>query len=251
MTIRPSYANITATLALVFALGGGAYAATLPKNSVTSATIKNGQVHAKDLARNAVTGATVKDGSLGAADLAPGTIPVVPTAADTTHLVKDTDARLTDERTPKNGSVTAAKLAALPHGTMAQTSPCQTFGDNSNDVVHFASLVSGVGVTFDDADDTLTVQTPGTYLVSANVNWVTDATGPRQMQVHTSGGDIIYDSRMATPNIATNQTASTVVHLGEGTTLSLKAGQISGHNLDLTQGFGPACALLSVAWLGP
>jgi hypothetical protein len=56
---------------------------------------------------------------------------------------------------------------------------------------------------------------------------------------------------MATPNIATNQTASTVVHLGVGTTLSLKAGQISGHNLDLTQGFGPACALLSVAWLGP
>src|SRR5258705_12135535 len=44
-----SYANVTATLALFVALGGGAYAATkLPANSVTSVQVKNGSLLAKD-----------------------------------------------------------------------------------------------------------------------------------------------------------------------------------------------------------
>jgi hypothetical protein len=44
-----SYANVVASLALFIALGGGAYAvATLPRNSVTSAQVKNGSLLAKD-----------------------------------------------------------------------------------------------------------------------------------------------------------------------------------------------------------
>ncbi|HEV2774275.1 MAG TPA: hypothetical protein VGV90_01665 [Solirubrobacteraceae bacterium] len=43
------YANVTATLALVIALGGTSYAATkLPKNSVTSATVKDRSLLKKD-----------------------------------------------------------------------------------------------------------------------------------------------------------------------------------------------------------
>lgn len=46
-----SYANVTATIALFIALGGGTYAAfNLPKNSVKSSNIKNGQVKSPDLA---------------------------------------------------------------------------------------------------------------------------------------------------------------------------------------------------------
>ena len=48
---RPTYANITSTLALVVALGtGGAYAA----GKVTSKDIVDGQVKAADLHRNSV-----------------------------------------------------------------------------------------------------------------------------------------------------------------------------------------------------
>jgi hypothetical protein len=47
-------------------------AVALPKNSVTSKQIKNGQVKTADLAKNAVTGAKVKDGSLLSADFKPG-----------------------------------------------------------------------------------------------------------------------------------------------------------------------------------
>jgi Collagen triple helix repeat (20 copies) len=44
-----TYANVVASLALFLALGGGAYAVTkLPKNSVTSAQVKNGSLLAKD-----------------------------------------------------------------------------------------------------------------------------------------------------------------------------------------------------------
>ena len=44
-----SYANVTATLALVIALGGTSYAAIkLPKNSVTSATVKDRSLLKKD-----------------------------------------------------------------------------------------------------------------------------------------------------------------------------------------------------------
>jgi hypothetical protein len=51
-----TYANVIATLALFLALGGGAYAAfRLPKNSVKSTNIVNGQVKTQDLAQHSVT----------------------------------------------------------------------------------------------------------------------------------------------------------------------------------------------------
>ena len=51
MSARLSYANVAATLALVIALGsGGAYAASLAKNSVGSKQVKNHGIKTVDLA---------------------------------------------------------------------------------------------------------------------------------------------------------------------------------------------------------
>lgn len=72
--LRPklSYANVTASIALFFALCGGAYAATaLPNNSVGSAQLKKG----------AVTGAKVKKGSLLASNFKAGQLPAGPKGA--------------------------------------------------------------------------------------------------------------------------------------------------------------------------
>jgi hypothetical protein len=72
--LRPklSYANVTASIALFFALCGGAYAATaLPSNSVGSAQLKKG----------AVTGAKVKKGSLLASNFKAGQLPAGPKGA--------------------------------------------------------------------------------------------------------------------------------------------------------------------------
>jgi hypothetical protein len=68
---RITSAHVLAVVALFVALGGGAYAALkLPKNSVKSATIKNGQVKAADLANKAVTSKKIKDRQVKTADLA-------------------------------------------------------------------------------------------------------------------------------------------------------------------------------------
>ncbi len=73
------YANVTATLALVAALGGTAYAATaLPNNSVGTKQIKKEAVTGPKIAAGAVTSKQVKTESLKASDFAKGQIPPGP-----------------------------------------------------------------------------------------------------------------------------------------------------------------------------
>jgi hypothetical protein len=75
MRLRPTYANVVSTLALVVAVSGGAYAATqLPKDSVGSKQIRNNKVKSKDLKDGGVTSQDVRDGTLTGADLRPGVV---------------------------------------------------------------------------------------------------------------------------------------------------------------------------------
>src|SRR4051812_5344548 len=70
LRFRPSYANVTSTLALVLALCGGAYAAgALPVNSVGSKQLKKNAVVGAKIARGAVDGSKVRDKSLTTADI--------------------------------------------------------------------------------------------------------------------------------------------------------------------------------------
>ena len=76
---RLTFANVISLIALFVALGGTGYAAIkLPKNSVTSKTIKKGAVTNAKLGKNAVTGSKVKDGSLLKTDFANGQLPAGP-----------------------------------------------------------------------------------------------------------------------------------------------------------------------------
>ena len=72
---RLSYANVMATAAVFIAIGGGAYAAGLAKNSVKSKQIKDGAVKTADLATDSVTSAKVAAGALLASDFAKGQLP--------------------------------------------------------------------------------------------------------------------------------------------------------------------------------
>ena len=78
-TIRkhlPSPAMIVACCALVVALGGVSYAASmLPRNSVGTAQLQNKAVTRAKLSNNAVTGAKVSNGTLTAADFKAGQLP--------------------------------------------------------------------------------------------------------------------------------------------------------------------------------
>jgi hypothetical protein len=86
--IRPrlTFANVVSAIALFVALGGGAYAVSIAKkNSVTSKSIKNGQVKGKDLAKNAVNGAKVADNSLTGAEINESSVGKVPSATNANH----------------------------------------------------------------------------------------------------------------------------------------------------------------------
>jgi len=67
-----SYANVTATFALLVALGGTSYAAT----QIATKDIKNEAVTGRKIADDAITGVKVKNGSLLAKDFARGQLPV-------------------------------------------------------------------------------------------------------------------------------------------------------------------------------
>lgn len=102
---RINYANVVATLALVIALGGSAYATTL----INGKSIKKGTVRAKQLAKNSVRSKQIKNGQVRPNDLrrAAVTTPKIKPLAVTTGKLKDASVT-----TPKlaDGAVTEAKL---------------------------------------------------------------------------------------------------------------------------------------------
>lgn len=70
-----NYANVMASIAVFAALGGGvAVAATAKRDTVTSKSIRDGQVRTKDIADESVTSAKVEDGSVTGDDVAEGSL---------------------------------------------------------------------------------------------------------------------------------------------------------------------------------
>jgi hypothetical protein len=83
---RLSYANVTATLALVVAMAGGAYAAGLGKNAVKSRNIAPGAVKTSDLGKKAVKTAKIAPNAVTGAQVNEATLGTVPRAADSDLL---------------------------------------------------------------------------------------------------------------------------------------------------------------------
>jgi hypothetical protein len=86
---RLSYANVVSTIALAFALGGGAvYAAgkigssQIAKNAIHSRQIKNRQVKRQDIAGGSINSGKVSNDSLTGKDIREATLGEVPLASD-------------------------------------------------------------------------------------------------------------------------------------------------------------------------
>jgi hypothetical protein len=67
---RMSPSMIVAVIALVVALAGGAYAVSLPKNSVKARQIAKNAVRSKEVKNERLKGVDVRDGGLGRGDIA-------------------------------------------------------------------------------------------------------------------------------------------------------------------------------------
>lgn len=120
------YANVTATLALIIALGGTSYAAiSLPTNSVGSKQLKKRSVTNSKLRPNAVTSATVRNGSLRAKDFKAGQLPAGPAGpAGATNIVR----RQLGSQAIAPGAVGALAMSCLP-GERAITAGLQSDRD--------------------------------------------------------------------------------------------------------------------------
>jgi hypothetical protein len=118
--LRPTYASVTATLALFLALGGGAYAAaTLPANSVGAKQIKKGAVERAEIKSNAVDGSKVRDNALTGDDVKESSLAKVPSASAADAATHATASTALDKVTYKSarGSAPANTPSAFATAT--------------------------------------------------------------------------------------------------------------------------------------
>ena len=99
--LKPSPAMAVALVALFISLAGVAWAASLAKNSVTSKTIKNGEVKKKDLAATTLTG--IDAATLGGLE------------AD--GLIRAASGSVTDSTLDGNGNVLPTPVSITAPGT--------------------------------------------------------------------------------------------------------------------------------------
>ncbi|MGI9556512.1 MAG: hypothetical protein ACR2N5_01080 [Solirubrobacterales bacterium] len=66
---RLTFANTVSVIALMFALGGGAYAMSVPNNSVTSPSVKDKALKGKDLAPDAIKSGRINNGTIQSRDI--------------------------------------------------------------------------------------------------------------------------------------------------------------------------------------
>jgi hypothetical protein len=113
MRRHATYGNVTATLALFIALGGGAYAAVaLPANSVGTRQLKTKAVTTSKIKNSAVTGAKVRKNTLTGADIRESTLGQVPSA-----LAANTATTATNATNATN----ATRATTAGHATTATT----------------------------------------------------------------------------------------------------------------------------------
>jgi hypothetical protein len=109
------YANVTATMALIVALGGTSYAAIkLPANSVGSTQLKTHAVTGSKLRTNAVTSGTVRNGSLRVKDFKAGQLPAGPAGPAGPSGATNIVSRRMPSLPVAAGAIGAVKMSCLP-----------------------------------------------------------------------------------------------------------------------------------------
>ena len=137
------YANVTATLALIVALGGTSYAATsLKKNSVSSKQIKNSSITSSDVKNNTLTGSDIKESKLGTVPSAT-TATAAATAAHATNADNATHATTADKASTVPGLVFHPLALLNDWGNYNNNDRTPSYAVDTQGVVHFRGAISG------------------------------------------------------------------------------------------------------------
>ena len=213
-----SYANVTATLALLFAIGtGGAYAAhRLAPKSVGAKQLRPGAVTAKKLRKNAVTAPKIKARAVKQGKLANGAVVAAKIADGSIGSAKIQNGAVAPEKIPDD-SLTGAKIQEGTLGQVPSASHADTasFADSSNPEAFakvdaegtvFGAYSKGIGTA-----DVKQGLEPGIYCVEV------PGFTPRGAQV--------------TPEYVTNASVSAFVKLGGTASCSYPKVEVRTYNL--------------------
>jgi hypothetical protein len=253
--------NVVGLIALFVALSGVAYAATAPRDSVVSRSIKDGQVKLADVGTNAVDGTRVVNDSLDGNDIdqlntgiggdLTGNLSVAtikPNAVDTDEIA--------------DGSLAPADHGAMP-AVRAHAPPfsgdCETAipGDGTLTPIRFfseefdtASMHSGTCLS--PAESTKAIAPiDGIYAVSANVVWNANTTGTRFLGIRRNGtdDDFVAASRIPATADTPENAVTTLISLDQGQFVEAVASQNSGTEIEV--GNPVARNHLAMHWVAP
>lgn len=256
-----SYANVTATLALIIALGGTSYAAlrvtgkNIVDGSIRSGDVRNNALRGKDIRNATITGADVANGSITGAKLKKRTIPLDRLKGTLTPAASAVPPALAA------GSVTADKLALgavgpdqqspIPTARVSRTGPLDLPDDELVTVVWDREI--------DDPFDLHAVNAPalrapiaGVYAISAGAWFSANGSGRRYASVILNGTLNIASEAIrpvTTAGAATILSLSTTRRLAAGDQITLTVLQNSGTALKLDA--GAEHTSFALTWLGP
>jgi hypothetical protein len=134
-----TYANVMATISVFLVLGGGAYAAFhLPKNSVRSKHIVNGQVKTPDIAADAVTRSRLRNGSEFLSGLTPVEVTTSPATSTSPQEATATCPPGT-KILSANANLSGGKDGTSPNLISHVTTEVYTIGDDTAHVEAYES----------------------------------------------------------------------------------------------------------------
>ena len=225
---RPSPSMAVTLAALVVAAAGSATAAS--RQLFTGSDIRNASLTGADVLNGSLTGADVRNGSIRLGDLAPAARSAIRTGSPGPQGPPGPPGAAASTPPPTPVANMGGDNQAIPTATTTR--------------VAWSEAISGLGAADPDGmhsdtvnPDRLTPPSPGFYTVQATVVWSANVVGERELRIrrNLAGGGLQSSpvAREAADTSAIAQSASFLVRIDPGDSVSVEARQNSGGDLNI------------------